>query len=180
MAKLRLARGGLQDDFNKVAAIKAIRQLSGIGLKEAKEAVEAAMLGDLIDLSNNRPLSTPTSSIEAHQILSEQGFELIQGTPKVEFIISALKESAKLAADEEDEELAILLLDVIRQHKENSERKESKLAVEREATRERNHTESLRKEEIAEMREQQEQRWEKNQSRNKDIQESRKLIDDRI
>lgn len=167
MAKLRLTRGKTLNNFNKVAVIKAVRRLSGIGLKEAKDAVEAAMLGDLINLSYSKQINPSTPSVEAHQILSEQGFELIDGTTKTEFIIAAVKESVKLATDIEEEELAILLLDVIRQHKENVERKENKLEGERELARDRNLVERVRQEELDNIREQQEQRWEQDNKRSR-------------
>lgn len=167
MSKLRLTHSGQPEGFQKIPAIKALRQLSGIGLKEAKDAVEAAMLGELVDLSDMMPAESLTSSNEAHRILGEQGFEFVRGSTKTEFIIASIKECAKLATDEEDEELAILLLEVIRQHKENSERKEQEEEVLREFARERNHAERIRKEAMSEIREHQEQRWQVEEKRRK-------------
>lgn len=168
MSKLRMSRGVLPDGFNKVAAIKAVRQLSGIGLKEAKDAVESAMQGELVDLSNSTPQDSLASSVDAFNSLAEQGMSLIQGSTKAEFIIASLKESAKLAADEEEEELAMLLLDAIRQHKENVERKEIQLEAERENARERAHAERIRKEEVSALREKQEERWHAAEVRRRD------------
>lgn len=177
MAKLRLSNGTMRDGFNKVAAIKAVRQLTGIGLKEAKEVVEEAMTGVVVDLSASVPDESLISVQESYHALAAQGLELIQGTNKVEFIVAAIKESAKMAADEEEEELAIMLLDVIRQHKENCDEKKRREEADREAARERSHAERIRREEIANFREQEEQRWENEQRRS---QKNAPMMDTRI
>ncbi len=164
MSKLRMTHAGsLPADFNKVTTIKAVRQLSGVGLKEAKDAVEAAMLGDIIDLGSFAPTEALAAGVESLRNLTAQGFEIINGRGKIPFVIEAIKESAKLAADEEDEELAMLLLDVIKQHKENCERKGR---------------------EAEEMRELQEQRWQAAEERSQKhqtetIQVMRETDDDR-
>jgi hypothetical protein len=158
MSKLRLTRAGMPADFNKVAAIKALRLLSGVGLKEAKDAVEEAMTGAVVDLTQTAPIDE-LGVQESIRNLEAQGFEFINGKGKIPFVIEAIKESAKLAADEEDEELAMLLLDVIKQHRENCERREHEAEERREIARQRNHAERIRKEEMSAIREAQEERW---------------------
>lgn len=177
MAKLRLSNGTVRDGFNKVAAIKALRQLTGVGLKEAKDVVEKAMTGALVDLSPSVPNESLVSVQESYRVLAAQGLELIQDGKKVEFIIAAIKESAKLAADEEEEALAILLLDVIRQHKENCAAAARIEEADRELARGRSHAERVRREDIAELREQQERRWE---NENRRSQKNAPMMDDRI
>ena len=165
MAKLRLAQGGLSLNFDKIVSIKAVRQLTGLGLKESKDAVEAVILGGMVDLDSSDPAVAAAVSNESHYILLAQGLELIQGTTKVDFIIIAIKESAKLAADEEEEELAVLLLDVVCRHKENIKQRESKQETQREAARERKHAESVRQDEISVIRDRQEELWDNNRKR---------------
>ena len=158
MSKLRLTREGMPQDFNKVSAIKALRQLSGVGLKDAKDAVEAAMTGQVVDLSTTAPVGEYADH-DSLRNLTSQGFEFLNGKGKIPFVIEAIKESAKLAADEEDEELAMLLLGVIAQHKENCERREREAEEQRELNKQRNHADRMRREELDELRELQEQRF---------------------
>jgi len=172
MAKLRLNRGVLPESFNKVAAIKALRLLTNVGLKEAKDAVESAMTGELVDLHNASPRDAMINADEAVNTLHVNGLELLDGTSKTEFIVTAIKESAKLAADEGEEKLAMLLLGVLRDHKENVAEATRKEEAQRELNRERAHADRLRKEEVAELREQQEQRWEA-EARRRDEQQRR-------
>ena len=171
MSKLRMTHpGSLPTDFNKVTTIKAVRQLSGVGLKEAKDAVEAAMVGDIVDLGDFASSDALAAGVESLRNLTAQGFEIVNGRGKIPFVIEAIKESAKLAADEEDEELAMLLLDVIKQHKENCERREREAEEMRELARERNHAERIRKEQMSELRELQEQRWQASEERSQKYQ----------
>lgn len=158
MSKLRLTREGMPQDFNKVSAIKALRQLSGVGLKEAKDAVEAVMTGEIVDLGTTAPRGE-YADYDSLRNLTAQGFEFLNGKGKIPFVIEAIKESAKLAADEEDEELAMLLLDVIKQHNENCERREREAEEYRELAKQRSHADRMRREELDAVREQQEQRF---------------------
>lgn len=177
MSRLRLSSGGLPESFQKVVSIKALRLLTGIGLKEAKDAIEAAMIGELVSIQDGYPRDSEMTNYEAHTNLKKNGLELVQGTTKIEFIIEAVKEIAKMAADEEEEQLAILLLDILRQHKENVRLKEKQYKDEQEDTRQRMHAERLRQEEVARISEQQEQRW---HNENRRGQKNAPMMDDRI
>ena len=160
MSRLRISKNGMSQNFNKVAVIKAVRQLTGIGLKEAKDAVEEAMTGTVVLIKNGTPHdSTIASSNDANDSIHENGMELFFGTSKTQFIVQAIRESAKLAADEEENELAILLLDVLRQHEINEVAKEERYRETQEQNRIRAHGERMRREEQDAIREAQEKRF---------------------
>jgi len=160
MSRLRITKRGLPEDFQKVPAIKAVRQLTGIGLKEAKDAVEEAMTGAVVVLEDKRPHdSSAPAMYDAVESLRTQGMELSSGATKTEFIIQAVRESAKLAADEEETELAILLLDVLRQHEINVTEKDERYMEAQEQNRIRAHAERMRREEQDQVREAQEVRF---------------------
>jgi len=169
MSRLRISKNGMPEDFNKILVIKAIRFLTGIGLKEAKDAVEEAMTGviTIIEDGNPRELSTTTGD-EAHENIRANGMELFNGTSKVEFVVQAIRESAKLAADEEETELAILLLDVLRQHEINIDAKEERRQEILEQKRIRAHAERMRREEQDEIRQAQEARFQAARQRERD------------
>jgi len=169
MSRLRISKNGMHEDFNKVAAIKAVRQLCGIGLKEAKDAVEEAMTGTVVVIADLTPhSSSQMSSQDAHENLRAQGMELLRGTSKTEFIVQAIRESAKLAADEEENNLAILLLDVLRQHEIDVAEKEENWRIAQEQNKMRAHNEKVRREEQDKIRDQQERRFQESRKRKHD------------
>lgn len=146
MSRLRMLPEGKPEKFNKVACIKAVRGLVGLGLKDAKAAVESAMDGCIITFDNIKPRVSTHVDQWAHDSLKENGMELITGTSKLEFIIEAVKEAAKIATDEGEEELAILLLGTIKQHKQNQLDKEAQYKTDLELQRQRLHAERIRTE----------------------------------
>ena len=169
MSRLRISKHGMPQDYNKVASIKAVRQLCGIGLKEAKDAVEEAMTGTVVAITDLTPhASSQMSNHDAHESLRAQGMILQAGTSKTEFIIQAVRESAKLAADEEETELSILLLDALRQHEINVDAREERWKETQEKDRVRAHAEQIRKEEQDAIRDQREVRFQAAQDREQD------------
>jgi len=167
MAKLRLLQQANPANFNKVACIKAVRQLTGIGLKEAKDAVELAMTNVAVTFDNitaERSINADQSSFDA---LRENGMELVAGTNKIEFIIEAVKESAKMAADDGEEDLAILLLTAIKQHKQNKLDAEEKYQAEAELHRQRVHTAKIRADEVAQIKLREDKLWRESQERSR-------------
>ena len=168
MARLRISKQGMPDSFNKVAAIKAVRLLTGIGLKEAKDTVEEAMTGVIVEIDDSSAIQrelTTANTHEAIENLRAQGMELQNGTTKIEFILQAVKESAKLATDEKETDLAILLLGVISQHEANVFAKEEQYKLMQEENRIRAHAERMRREEADALREKQEERFQADRQR---------------
>ena len=169
MSRLRISKHGMPEDFNKVATIKAVRQLCGIGLKEAKDAVEEAMTGTVVVITDLTPhASSQMSNHDAHESLRAQGLVLQSGTSKTEFIVQAIRESAKLAADEEETELSILLLDALRKHEINVDAREEKWKESQEQDRVRAHAEKMRREEQDQIRDLQEKRFQETRDREQD------------
>jgi hypothetical protein len=186
MSRLRISKNGMSENFNKVAVIKAVRQLTGIGLKEAKDAVEEAMTGTVVIIKDGTPHdSTIASNYDSHDGIHDNGMELLFGTSKTQFIVQAIRESAKMAADEEENELAILLLDVLRQHEANEIVKEERYRETQEQNRIRAHGERMRREEQDSIREAQEERFQASRKREQeqerqDRQQSYAPMDKRI
>ena len=169
MSRLRTTKRGMPHDFNKVAAIKAVRQLAGIGLKEAKDAVEEAMTGIVVVIEDVRPHDPSAPAMyDASESLRAQGMELSSGTTKTQFIVQAVRESAKLAADEEETDLAILLLDALKQHEVNVAEKEERYLEAQEQNKIRAHAERMRREEQDVVREAQEVRFQEASDRERD------------
>lgn len=111
MAKLQRI-GNLPSSYNKVAAIKAIRVIAGLGLKEAKDAVEIAEGGVPYDLG----FKNPSHFAEELASLREQGFTVTGGGQKIDFIIKSLRAGVKMATDADEFELAKDLIDIIAKH----------------------------------------------------------------
>lgn len=149
MSRLRLNPRGGPSKPNKVSAIKAIRGLTGASLKESKDWIEMAQAGGITDLiyySPNRLLAQKGEH-ECLSILEAEGFEIIGKNTKTDFILEATKISAKMAIDEGEHELAVLLLDVLSDYEKLCAQKkenENKLA---EAERVRIHKRKLRRQE---------------------------------
>jgi hypothetical protein len=169
MSRLRILKTGMPEDFQKVPAIKAVRQLSGLGLKEAKDAVEEAMTGTVVVIEDKRPHDPSAPAMyDASENLRAQGMILQVGTSKTEFIVQAIRESAKLAADEDETELAILLLDALRKHEINVAAREESWKETQEQDRVRAHAEKLRREEQDAIRDAQEKRFQETNDRERD------------
>lgn len=113
--KITLKRVG--ETSNKVIAIKALRNLAGLGLKEAKDAVEEAMCGVTVTFDSSRKaLDLTGSDSEAFRDLKGQGILVVGGAGKRGVIITATRSSAKMAVDEGEYELAISLINVLKEH----------------------------------------------------------------
>lgn len=145
MSRLRIGSRGPSKNPNKVAAIKAIRYITGVGLKDAKDWIESARDGDVIDLKyypENRK-QTDESRVQ-YEILQGEGYEIINNNTKIDIILEATKQSAKMAIDEGENELATLLLDVINRHEENCQLKLDQEIREAEEEIDRKHRKKMR------------------------------------
>ena len=70
MPTLRTTRN-FDSDYNKVAVIKAMRSLTGMGLKHAKDAVELAASGTPFQFETGVFMSDSIGEIE---VISDNGF----------------------------------------------------------------------------------------------------------
>ena len=103
--------------FSKVNAIKSVRTLTGWGLKESKEAVDAAMVNP-----NNSAIEFELSTvcslrsiITAKNHLNQTGFIVTEQ----ECVIDLLRRAAKLALTEHNDNLSSSILDIIISLKED-------------------------------------------------------------
>ena len=97
---------------NKVAAIKAVRAITGLGLKEAKDAVEDAMIGNAVSINTSFNPHDPIHS-GGLQDLKDMGFDLGDKNTKTAIILESVKQAAILATKEDDYDLTKLLLNVL-------------------------------------------------------------------
>lgn len=110
MTKLCQMPGGVPEDYQKVACIKVVRHLAGLGLKEAKDAVEIAAGGDIVQLPGK---TLPEHCDEELGVLRANGLTIIVDEDKVAFILRSMKANAKMAIDCDENNLAILILDAL-------------------------------------------------------------------
>lgn len=151
MGRLRRRAKDFPASSNKVAAIKAIRTITGSGLKEAKDAMDAAISGQTVNLEYySSALGPGDNSYESYEILEHEGFEIINRNTKIEFILEATRKSAKMAVDEGENELGTLLLEVLTKHEENCKRKTADEKRIIEETLERKHKQKIRQYELSE------------------------------
>jgi len=116
MAKLCKMPGSTSTTDQKVACIKAFRQITGLGLKEAKDAIELAMSGGVFLL----PGKTAPSGCDAEiDVLNANGLMITGNANKVEFILRSLRANAKMAIDCEENNLAILIIDALDRFEDN-------------------------------------------------------------
>ena len=103
---------------NKVAAIKALRQLTGLGLKEAKDAVEDVMVGHRIECSVLSGYDVESHNSEEYRVLEQEGIGAVSPRDVLarEAIIIPLKELVSMATCESQYELARDILTVLEKH----------------------------------------------------------------
>jgi len=119
MAKLCKMPGGLVEGYNKVACIKAFRQITGLGLKEAKDAVELAADGGVFVLPGK---TAPAHDDEQINVLKANGLTITGNATKIEFILRSLRANAKMAIDCEENNLAILIIDALDRFGDNQKK----------------------------------------------------------
>lgn len=102
---------------NKVAAIKALRCITRLGLKEAKDAIESVMSGSVItvDAVGKKGFDS-VDDRECLRTLTAEGIGVITGGGKRSVILSATRTNAKMAVEDGDYDLAISLINVLKEH----------------------------------------------------------------
>lgn len=159
MIRLRLRPGADGKNTNRVATIKAIRGITGSGLKEAKDWVDAAQAGEVVELERYSS-GVIDDSHHQYETLQREGYEIIDNNPKTDFILETIKQSVKMAVDEGEAELGTLLLDVLIKHEENCKQKivDEKRIVD--DILKRKHKQKMRQYELDEAQESERDRYE--------------------
>ena len=90
MPTLRTTRNFDPNNYNKVAVIKAMRSLTGLGLKEAKDAVELAAAGTPYQFTTAVFISDSLGEVE---VVDENGFTVTEvnanvAAPTVKAVVS--------------------------------------------------------------------------------------------
>lgn len=100
-----------QRDTNKVAAIKGIRSLTGIGLKEAKEFIEEVME---TGMTRRIAFSAPKNKVvqEEFNRLADSGFAVEISGDNRNKVKDELKKLIKMAVENDQNDIAIELLKV--------------------------------------------------------------------
>lgn len=103
---------------NKVSAIKAARTLFGLGLKEAKDAIEEVMNKGVSEFEihpANAPKHLDKMSPEMLTLMGE-GIQIGGIETKKSAVIEALRSSAKVAMSDREYDLAISIIGVLKEH----------------------------------------------------------------
>lgn len=96
---------------NRIQAIKAIRNLTGLGLKEAKDASELAGVQQTFELIDYSIFSNPASEIENQvRVLRAEGFEVGHSVHK---LLQELRNLAARALEQGEDELANEILQLV-------------------------------------------------------------------
>lgn len=148
MTTFKRSRDFTVNNYNKVAVIKALRSVSGVGLKEAKDAVEAA--ADGIAFEFNAPISTNENWDEL-QTMRTNGFTIAQANDRVTIILESIKQNAIFSTKDGDIDLARLLLNVLSDYEQIQKDREAAIIAESEARKEREHTDKIRRAEREKM-----------------------------
>lgn len=117
MRKAKLTRIG--ETHNKVAAIKALRYITGLGLKDAKDTVEDVMEGHNLEVPLNPKAIDNHGRLDAREevaTLRAEGIHIATGGTKRHAVIGATRAAAKIAVDDHQYDLAIDLIKVLRDH----------------------------------------------------------------
>jgi len=103
-------------DVNKVTAIKALRLLTGLGLKEAKDFIECVM-----DTQSKTitfvPNPNTVHTTEAIENLASGGFTYVEDlSADREGVLKELKKLTKMAVEKDQSDIAMDLLNLLTKH----------------------------------------------------------------
>lgn len=141
MATLRTTHNFNSQDYGKVAVIKALRSIGGIGLKEAKDGVELAAEGIPFEFTTTTILRDRYDEME---VFKEHGFILAELDSKTSIVLESVKQSVVFATKEGDNELARLLLNVLMDYDQILKDRDVERAEEAEARKIRDQAEKAR------------------------------------
>ncbi len=160
MASLRTLRSFDKDNYNKIAAIKAFRTLSGLGLKDAKDAVEGAAKGIPYEFQINNTFSTAAKDTDVIMQLTQQGFTVGSANPELEVVLEGIKQGAILAAKAGDSEFARIILNALIEYDALEKNREDQRYADYEAAAARHHIAKVRDGEREQMQHDRETRHE--------------------
>lgn len=104
------AKSSLPQQYQKVQAIKAIRTITGLGLKEAKDAIEGAEVHPTkIDVGLASAFEISTFTDELNMI----GFAVTKDTTSINKLVSIAVESV----ESQNYDLAIDLIQVLKKYR---------------------------------------------------------------
>jgi hypothetical protein len=145
MATLRTTHN-FNGDYNKVAVIKALRNLAGLGLKESKDGVELAATGVPFEFACDVVLRDHHYGVT--EAFSENGFVLVELASKTSIVLQSVKESAIFATKEGENDLARLLLNVLMDYEQILKGRDAEKVELIESRKYNDHADKARHEEL--------------------------------
>jgi len=142
MPTLRTTRNFDPADYNKVAVIKAMRSLTGMGLKDAKDAVELAASGTPFQFETGVFIADSLGEVE---VIDEHGFTVTEVNANVSIALSSVKECAVFATNQGDNELGRLLLNVLIDFEQIQKERDAEKRAAADTMKEREHAEKIRR-----------------------------------
>jgi hypothetical protein len=133
------------EGHNKVPPIKALRSITRLGLKEAKDAVEAVIAGGTVELDHVFIDKHDAMQVREINDLAGMGYDLRDRTQKSDIILESVKQSAVLATNENDYELAKLLLNVLTEYERIVEARKDEIIEAARVASEEQHKEAMRR-----------------------------------
>jgi len=94
---------------NKIKAIKGVRFITGLGLKEAKELIEQTMEAGTSKI-DVLPNSAAPRKHEAIALLKEGGFSYFEQAPSRDKILIEVKKLIKMSVENDQNDIATELL----------------------------------------------------------------------
>lgn len=143
MPTLRTTRN-FDTDYDKIAVIKAMRSLTGMGLKETKDAVELAAQGTPFKFSAGVFAVDGLGEIE---VINKNGFTVTEVGANIAIVLESVKASAVFATNQGDNELARLLLNVLLDFEQIQKGRDEEQRAATIALKAREHDEKLRRDE---------------------------------
>lgn len=107
------------DRQQKVPCIKALRCITGFGLKEAKDAYEDAEAGEVVEadmLPAYAAILASGGREDSLDVLRANNFSFGGIATQRTAVLAALRDSAKVALMSKDYDLAISVINVLKEH----------------------------------------------------------------
>ncbi len=161
MSHLRKARNFNPNNYNKVATIKAVRAVSGLGLKEAKDAVEAAVeRNEVVKVQISRHIESAVVN-DCIKTIEQNGLALGYKSHRIDVVLEGLKQSAILCAKEDEFELSQFIMDALLKYEKVEEKREDERMKRVDEASARKFKEDERRDKRAKMEHDQQLRWKK-------------------
>lgn len=142
MTTFKRSRDFTVNNYNKIAVIKALRSISGVGLKEAKDAVE--MAADGIAFEFDAPVAL-NESWDEMQDIKANGFTISQANDAITIVLESVKQNAIFCTNNGDNGLARLLLSLLDDYEQMQKDREADIIRESIERKEREHADKIRR-----------------------------------